>query len=156
MSKKAQVWLITGLIIGLLAFIWGNSMMTATDSGSLSTGVLDWLGEFIPFFANGAHHKVLRKIAHFSEFFLLGLLCAAQRVKSEKLLTFGLIAFGLIAACIDETIQIFVLGRSSSLLDVWLDISGFATGVAVVAIGYALHKRKQKPKPQKYNLRRKH
>lgn len=156
MSRKAQVWLLTGLIIGLLAFIWGNSMMTAESSGSVSRGVLDRLGEFIPFFASGAHHGVLRKIAHFSEFFLLGLLCAAQRVKSEKLLTFGLIAFGLTAACIDETIQIFVLGRSSSLLDVWLDIAGFTAGVIAVAVGYALHKRKQKPKPKKYNLRRKH
>ena len=156
MSRKNQVRLLNLTILLILAFIWGNSMMTAQESGGMSSSVLAWLGEFIPFFAGGAHHTFLRKLAHFSEFFLLGVVCSAQRVKSEKLLTFGLISFGLISACIDETIQIFVLGRSSSLLDVWLDISGFATGVAVVAIGYALHKRKQKPKPQKYNLRRKH
>ena len=141
---KINGWtlILTALIVALLCFIWGNSMMTATESGGMSRSVLAWLGEFIPFFANGANHRVLRKIAHFSEFFLLGLLCASQRIKSGKLLTFGLIAFGLISACIDETIQIFVLGRSSSLLDVWLDIGGFATGVILVAIGYAIkHKR---------------
>ena len=70
------------------------------------------------------------------------MVCSAQRVKSEKMLTFGLISFGLISACIDETIQIFVLGRSSSLLDVWVDIAGYATGVAVVAIGYAITKKR--------------
>lgn len=143
MNRKAQVLLLTLLIAALLCFIWGNSMMTAKESGSLSKGVLAWVKEIFPIFAGSGGHKLLRKVAHFSEFFLLGVLCAAQRVKSEKLLTFGLIAFGLISACIDETIQIFVLGRSSSLLDVWLDIAGYATGVAIVAIGYAIAKKRK-------------
>ena len=134
--------ILTAMIVLLLCFIWGNSMMTAKESGSLSRGVLAWVKEIFPIFAGSGGHKLLRKVAHFSEFFLLGVLCAAQRVKSGRLLTFGLIAFGLISACIDETIQIFVLGRSSSLLDVWLDISGFAVGVIAVAVWYAIkHKR---------------
>ena len=143
MSRKNQVRLLNLSILLILCFIWSNSMMTAQESGGMSKGILTWLGEFIPFFAGGAHHTFLRKLAHFSEFFLLGVVCSAQRVKSEKLLTFGLISFGLISACIDETIQIFVLGRSSSLLDVWLDIVGYATGVAVVAIGYAIAKKRK-------------
>lgn len=143
MSRKKQLWLLNLLILGLLCFIWGNSLMTAKESSGVSKGVLAWLGEFIPFFAGGAHHGFLRKLAHFSEFFLLGVLSAAQRLKSEKLLTFGLVSFGLIAACIDETIQIFVLGRSSSLLDVWLDLSGFAAGVIAVAVWYAIAKKRK-------------
>jgi VanZ family protein len=144
MSRKAQVRLLNLSILLILAFIWGNSMMTAQESGGMSKGLLAILGEFIPFFAGGAHHGFLRKLAHFSEFFLLGVVCAAQRVKSKKLLTFGLIAFGLTSACIDETIQIFVLGRSSSLLDVWVDIAGFATGVIVVATVYAIANKRNK------------
>jgi VanZ family protein len=40
--------------------------------------------------------------------------------------------FGLAVACIDETIQIFTPGRASSLIDVWIDASGFALGLAVI------------------------
>lgn len=145
MSRKKWIVLLDLLIIGLLCFIWGNSMMTAKESGGMSRSILTWLGEFIPFFAGGANHRFLRKLAHFSEFFLLGLFCGAQRVKSEKLLSFGVVCFGLISACIDETIQIFVLGRSSSLMDVWLDLSGFAAGMTVIAVICAvMKKRKEK------------
>ena len=142
MSRKTQVLLLNLTILLILGFIWGNSMMTAQESGGMSSGILAWLGEFIPFFAGGAHHTFLRKLAHFSEFFLLGVVCSAQRVKSEKLLSFGLISFGLISACIDETIQTFVPDRGPSLIDVWIDSAGFVTGLLPVMLGYTLIRKK--------------
>ena len=48
----------------------------------------------------------------------------------------------LLAACLDETIQIFVAGRGSSLLDVWIDFCGAAAGMAIVLTGYSIWKRK--------------
>ena len=47
--------------------------------------------------------------------------------------------FGMIVACIDETIQIFTPERASSLIDVWIDTSGFALGLAAILIGYTIY-----------------
>jgi len=46
--------------------------------------------------------------------------------------------FGLAVACIDETIQIFTPGRASSLIDVWIDTSGFALGFVVIYLAYTI------------------
>ena len=133
------------LIIGLLCFIWGNSLMTGADSGSVSGGILAWLGQFFPGLMTEEGHHFLRKAAHFSEFFLLGALCALRRGVLGKQWSVSLNGFGLMTACIDETIQIYVPGRGSSLLDVWLDAAGFTAGAAVIAAGYAIvKKRKEK------------
>ena len=46
--------------------------------------------------------------------------------------------FGLAVACIDETIQIFTPGRASSLIDVWIDASGFALGLLLIVIFHTI------------------
>lgn len=133
------------LIACLLCFIWGNSLMTGADSGSVSGGILAWLGQFFPGLMTEEGHHFLRKAAHFTEFFLLGALCAVRRKTLGQEMKAGLAGFGLMTACIDETIQIYVPGRGSSLLDVWLDTAGFTAGAAVIAAGYAIvKKRKEK------------
>ena len=55
----------------------------------------------------------------------------------------GLLGAGLAAACVDETIQLYVPGRASSLIDVWIDASGFAVGAAVALLGYHIIQNKQ-------------
>lgn len=50
---------------------------------------------------------------------------------------------GLTAACVDETIQMFVTGRNSSLLDVWIDAAGVAVGIGLLLAGYHLFRRKR-------------
>lgn len=142
MSQKTKQRLLTVLICANLALIWGNSLLPGDESGNLSGGIVAWLGQFLPIFATEAGHLFLRKAAHFSEFCLLGILTASRQIAGGKALTAGLTGFGLAAACIDETIQIYVPGRGSSLMDVWIDAAGFATGVTLVNLGYNLTKRK--------------
>ena len=143
MDKHSKRRLYTVLVCLNLVLIWGNSLMTGDDSGSLSGGIVAWLGQFLPFFTTELGHTILRKAAHFSEFCLLGLLTSLRQKSGDKPLYISLTGFGLAAACIDETIQIYVPGRGSSLIDVWIDASGFATGLALVALGYTLIKRKK-------------
>lgn len=143
MRKNAKKHILTALVLCNLAFVWGNSLMTGTDSGELSGGIVEWLGQFLPLLATETGHNLIRKAAHFSEFCLLGLLTGGQRLASEKALKPGLAGFGLAVACIDETIQIFVPGRGSGLLDVWIDAAGFAVGLFMLAIGHTLIKRKK-------------
>lgn len=122
-----------------LALIWGNSMMTGLDSEAVSGGVLALLGRFFPVLLTEAGHTFLRKAAHFSEFALLGLMyCGRHRLVHRKT-PLHLMGFGLAVACIDETIQIFTPGRASSLIDVWIDTSGFALGFVVIFTAYTIY-----------------
>ena len=114
--------------------------MTCADfsSEAVSSGLLSFLGRFLPVLLTEAGHTLLRKAAHFSEFALLGLLyCGRHRlVKGEA--PVHLMGFGLAVACIDETIQIFTPGRASSLIDVWIDASGFALGLLLIVIFHTI------------------
>ena len=127
------------LIVLNLALIWGNSLMTGADSGAISGGVLAFLGRFLPVLLTEAGHTFLRKAAHFSEFALLGLLYCGRHRLARKETPLHLMGFGLAVACIDETIQIFTPGRASSLIDVWIDTSGFALGLAVILTAYKIY-----------------
>ena len=122
-----------------LALIWGNSMMTAVDSEAVSGGVLELLGRFIPVLLTESGHTFLRKAAHFSEFALLGLLFCGRYRLARRSTPPHLMGFGLAVACIDETIQIFTPGRASSLIDVWIDASGFALGFVMIVVFHTIH-----------------
>ena len=131
--------ILTILIAANLALIWGNSLLPGESSGAISGGVVAFLGRFLPFLLTEAGHTFLRKAAHFSEFALLGLLYSGRHrlVKGET--PAHLMLFGLTVACIDETIQIFTPGRASSLIDVWIDASGFALGFVMIVVFHTIH-----------------
>jgi VanZ family protein len=50
-----------------------------------------------------------------------------------------LMLFGLTVACINETIQIFTPDRASSLIDVWIDASGYALGLVLIITACKLY-----------------
>ena len=127
------------LILLNLALIWGNSMLTGLSSEAVSGGILALLGRFLPVLLTEAGHTLLRKAAHFSEFALLGLLYCGRHRLARQETPLHLMGFGLAVACIDETIQIFTPGRASSLIDVWIDTSGFALGLAVILTAYKIY-----------------
>ena len=138
MRKSSAKRLLTVLIVLNLCFIWGNSMMNAVESEDLSGGVLAWIGQFFPFLLTDAGHNFLRKAAHFSEFCLLGVLVSARQLAAGEPPKRTLSGFGLMVACIDETIQLYVPGRAGSLIDVWIDTAGFVTGTVLVMLGASL------------------
>lgn len=138
MSRPHQK-ILCSILIGLnLWLIWGNSAMTGEESGNLS----GWLQQFLAFLPQSPlFETVLRKLAHFSEFALLGLLMGWMSVLLKERTFPGLLGLGLTVACIDETIQYFVPGRASMLLDVWIDAAGFTAGLTLLTIGYTIYKR---------------
>lgn len=140
------------VLIGLnLALIWGNSFLPGSASMELSDGFLLMLGKGLPALIR-IGTRLFRKLAHFMEFACLGLLLAwlfsmlgkrgFHSVTSPAL-------FGTLAACVDETIQRYVPGRESSLIDVWIDIGGVCTGILLLYLGYCCIRRR---KEQKQNL----
>ena len=127
------------LIACILCFIWGNSLLPGSLSGAFSDWVKDMLAFLLPGEVPGVTTGggLLRKIAHFSEFAALGAaLCwRFGMLEKKKILA---LAYGFGAACVDETIQVFVPDRGPGLKDVAIDTCGAAAGIAVLLLGYTI------------------
>ena len=87
-KRKILLTVLSLLLVCNLAFIWGNSLVSRSDSHDLSVGVLGFLPGFIrDLFPNQEQLvHIVRKMAHFTEFACLGglscgLLAAARTVK---------------------------------------------------------------------------
>ena len=75
------------------------------------------------------------KIAHFVEYFILGVLLfkgIGWTVSPSRAATFGfLVAVGASVGALDEIYQSFVPGRMMSILDWYADVAGVAAGCGV-------------------------
>ena len=146
--KKEQhpsPWLIAGRVvftlalIGCIVFIFSNSLQIADVSEGASgrvlgilQGILRHLG--LPGAADRLTMHIVRKLAHFCEYLLEGfLLMLCLRVYTRhffKHVSWPMLG-GLLTALTDETIQLFVPGRSGQVTDIWIDFSGVMTGLLV-------------------------
>lgn len=128
---KKHVFLI--LALAWTAMIFGFSLQSANESNVSSNFVLDLLATYFPVLKEPQVMMMaivaIRKLAHFTEYAVLGLLVAkAQRDTTwDKLLLLG-----CLVPIIDETIQIFVPGRSGSPVDMLIDLSGYLTGLLIM------------------------
>ncbi len=124
--------LLTALI---LCFIWGNSLLPGEISGAFSDALKDILAMILPGEIPGVTTGggLLRKIAHFSEFAFLGM-CLTWRCGMLKKKEITAFAWGFGAACVDETIQVFVPDRGPGLKDVAIDTCGVAAGMAMLLL----------------------
>lgn len=147
-TKKRMI-LCASLLVACLALIWGNSLTNGTDSGAMSGRVMAWINAFLHLSESGAEtlHLVIRKMAHFTEFACLGLLLTwlfgMTGEKKGHLFCMPLLC-GMAAACVDETIQVFIPDRGPSPIDIWIDTCGVAAGIAIVLIGYHYIRKKHK------------
>ena len=118
------IWFV--LCAAWLAVIFGHSLMPAELSKVESGGLLAWLSKAMPFLTD----RLLRKLAHFSEFAVLGLLLAQclRAGFSQPALA------ALLCAAADETVQLYVPGRSGQVRDIWIDFAGALTAVALTLL----------------------
>lgn len=124
------------LLILTLVLIFSSSMTNGEESGALSEKVFLWIESIL----EKVHLEwiltefLLRKIGHFTEFFLLGLeLTALFRIVRKKSWV-NPAFFGLLAGLADETIQIYSAGRVSAVTDVWIDFSGVLVGMLLLRL----------------------
>lgn len=138
--KLCLSWLVLNLL-----FIWGNSLLPGSVSGALSQWVKDILAAIIPGVAPGgqAGQGLLRKLAHFSEFALLGA-CLTWLFGMLGRGVLPALGCGFLAACADETIQRFVPDRGPSPVDVAIDTAGVLLGIALLWIGHTVYKTRKK------------
>ena len=139
-------WL--ALFVLVVCFIWGNSMRQGVDSTNLSSTALlilqGWLADFsLPF--DWLTDHIVRKTAHFCEYALLGLVgMQAFTPHREKFCGLALAVFCLVIVAIpslDETIQLFIDGRTGQVSDVLLDCCGALFGIVLTLAGSALWRR---------------
>lgn len=133
----------TAWLILNLCFIWGNSLLPGEVSGAFSDWVKSILETLLP--GDGMQPSeggLLRKLAHFTEFASLGmcLFWLCSMLNKRRLVA---LVCGALAACMDETIQMFAPDRGPSLFDVGIDTCGVITGMMLLQIGYYLWRRKQ-------------
>lgn len=131
-------WLAASCVMVLL--IWGNSLVPGTGSGSLSLEVMSAIRSLLGFLglpSGWVTNYLVRKTAHFTEYAVLGVLVsnalgpAWARNPRAYLLVAAVLA---LVPSIDETIQLFVPGRSGQVTDVLLDCCGAATGAVLRAL----------------------
>ncbi len=124
-----------------ILFIFWHSLQTAQASSAESGRILAFVRKFLPFMT----HTLLRKLGHMAEFTVLGALLALTlrtgwlpgktAALSAGWCRWGLPAgIGLLTAVCDETIQLFVPGRSAELRDVLIDTAGALLGAALVRL----------------------
>lgn len=156
-GKKGKILKI--LIILTIALIWGQSFLPPDMSSGESGFVLEKIVKPVLRFITGKEADIseyfVRKLAHFTEFMVLGLLVALYRIPSftssgicfanttfpmrgrqgesttSKAFFFGACAlFCFFIAFIDESIQMFT-GRGPAIADVWIDTAGAAAGIGI-------------------------
>ena len=113
-------------------------MQTGEVSSASSQAVTMLVNGFLGKFGLGPlSEHIIRKLAHFSEFMLEGfLLMLCLRVYTRHFvrhISWPLLA-GMSTALMDETIQISIPNRTSSVTDVWIDMAGAIAGLFVALI----------------------
>ena len=143
-QQKTSPWVIAFRVIFTIAllacilFIFRNSLQTGEVSSARSQTVTALVNGFLGKFGLGPlSEHLIRKLAHFSEFMLEGfLLMLCLRVYTKHFvrhMSWPLLA-GMSTALMDETIQLTVPNRTSSVTDVWIDVSGVVAGLLVALI----------------------
>ena len=139
-KNKKAITILSICIAATLAFIWIHSCMGQEESSQESGFIYDLLCPFFELFVGKGNvtEHFIRKLAHFTEFFGLGLelklLMKLVLLDTPYILRMiNAWTLGTMCALIDETIQIFS-GRGPAIADVWLDSAGCLTGVLLMSL----------------------
>lgn len=137
------------LLLLCILFIWHNSMEEAGLSGARSIKITKAVNELLV--GEGQtliSENSIRKLAHFSEYALEGILAVfffgVYGLLAGRYVCAGIL-LGIFTALTDETIQLFSPGRDGAVADVWIDFGGFLCG-ALVSFLWVFFKTKIKEK----------
>ena len=125
------------LVISVIGVIWWHSMQNGVASHAESRRVLAFALSHLqgmrlaPYLSDGH----IRRLAHLTEYMTLGVVCSSFSVlisrHSHKV---WVLLIGISVAAIDEYIQLFSGGRTSTWHDVVLDSIGCMVGIVLVMV----------------------
>ncbi len=137
-ENKKKIYILNALIVIMLIFIWGHSMVPAVQSSEESGYWATYLIPILKMFVGEklATEYLVRKLAHFSEYAVFGFI-VSLRVKQSQKLDIKLIGksegASFLTAFLDESIQV-VSGRGPMITDVWIDSLGAFTGILICSL----------------------
>ncbi len=136
----------TLLIICWMFMIFNFSSQNGEQSSSLSSGIIVKIVEIVKGNELSTDEKekyieeysfIIRKLAHFSVYFVLGLLIynlLKDFLPVTPVLFIYSLLFCIIYSCTDEIHQLFVGGRHGSIIDVLIDSVGSIIGISIYYI----------------------
>lgn len=141
MTKKDIAYLILGIVFilasaAMICWIFSNSLANGEESTQQSTDVKEVIDTALTA-VSGKDVDVplltIRKLAHFTEYFMLGicLYLAFYFFKTRKIFILIPCAVCLIVPIIDENIQLTSDGRTFAVTDMLIDMGGAACGMAI-------------------------
>lgn len=135
--------LLTASTVLFICFIFSNSLKTGETSGQSSQMAQIFLMKIFEKLQIDISltEFVIRKVAHFTEFFVLGLLLIGNLwvyFPKWKECIFPFLFLALLVPVIDETLQIFTPGRSPMVTDILIDFGGAICGLIIFSIVRAL------------------
>ena len=158
-SSKVPSYVFAALTAAWLCFIFSNSFKSAADSSEDSGRLLLFFQKMFP----GMTEHVLRKLAHFAEFAILGIFASLavlfwlgrtylapllRRTASgnapislrRRIIPAVALAsiLCILAPVVDELLQLLSPGRSTEFLDMLIDFGGYVFGFALTAAIFLL------------------
>ena len=124
-----------------MIFFLSSGQGASTQTSRIIRPLLEFFFPAASFETIAFYHGIIRKLAHFTEYAVLGLLACrafAELTRRRHLLIFSALLV-LAIAVIDETNQSFNPERTGSPVDVLIDLSG---GLAAIGIAYLVSRRK--------------
>lgn len=129
----------TVLTLASVVAIFWNSSQNAIESTARSMPLTEWVNSIlsrlsIPF---SVTDHFIRKMAHFTEYAILGTLLSVTyylyqlKIKSALIAT---LCTGAVIAVTDEIIQLFPVGRSCQISDMLLDCCGVVVAAVIVML----------------------
>ena len=139
-NQKIKRIILSLLIVLTVGFIFFQSTLSPEVAGQESEAVSGIISDALPPDSPSAQYanENMDKIAHFTEFGLLGLfvsLYICGFAAAPMLLAPASVIFALSVAIIDETIQIFS-GRTSDFADIGADVLGFFIISMIIYIAF--------------------
>jgi VanZ family protein len=129
-GRWTLVALWTGVVLALSGAWFGGD-----ETGSVLLPVIEWLFPGLGRIDALVVHALIRKAAHVTEYFVLGVLVArALRLDRPATTATAMLALAgsLVVSIVDESHQALLPGRTGALADVALDAAGAAAGAWLV------------------------
>lgn len=128
MKKIVKLLLI--VIWLLVIFLFSNQ--DGSTSTSLTNGILE---KYLFFVDSDIFFMIIRKMAHITEYFILGILILnfINEFKIDKKIVVSILICFILAS-FDEFHQLFIPDRTGRLLDVFIDMIGASLGILILSL----------------------
>lgn len=144
-NKKIISWLLVMIWMGIIFYL---SHQPATQSNELSTGITQKIIKSVEKVATNLDidtrnfNHIIRKMAHFTAYFILGVLVLNAIKQSYSLdikWALASIIICILYAISDEVHQAFIPGRGPAVFDVLIDSLGATTGILLYKMFHVKH-----------------